>query len=432
MLLIWSSCEPDKFGINFFSREFYRASTRGFELSLIDICALTLAGNLLINWKENKRILLPALTCPYLFYLLIALISWALNCQNLPVPDPVVTNKYTIYPPPYAQFELWLYPLFEISKILRGLFLFWILVNYLQNPEYIKIIYMGLLLTVIYLTLLALRDRYIFGFHRIKTNLGHANSFSTYMAMLGTLFFPLILYAKSWLSSFVYSFLVACCGLCVILTVSRGGLVAMALGIACCLFFLCRRIFSLKNIILLSIGLFFTAIILFISSDTLINRFFNKQDASEDMTYRGKYNKKAKLMAAENVFGVGIGNFSAWSWLKYARQVDEQLPPGTPPHNLWFINLGELGYPGLIAFAIIWIRLYWMAFLNLIKTRKDKYLYTVSTACLGASLVLHFQSMLQLGYRQSPQYFLMIIICSIIVAIHHIKKEPLSTTATTT
>ena len=50
MLLIWSSCEPDKFGINFFSREFYRASTRGFELSLIDICALTLAGNLLINW----------------------------------------------------------------------------------------------------------------------------------------------------------------------------------------------------------------------------------------------------------------------------------------------------------------------------------------------------------------------------------------------
>ena len=63
-------------------------------------------------------------------------------------------------------------------------------------------------------------------------------------------------------------------------------------------------------------------------------------------------------MAKENVVGVGIGNFSAWSWLKYAAQVDEQLPPGTPPHNLWFINLGELGYPGLLAFILIWIKFY--------------------------------------------------------------------------
>ena len=148
----------------FFSREFYRASTRGFELSLIDICALILAGNLIFNWGKTKRILFPALTFTYLFYLGIALLSWALNSQNLPVPDPVTTNKYTIYPPPYTHFELWLYPLFEISKIIRGIFLFWILVNYLQDDEYIKIIYVGLALTVVYLTLLALRDRYIFWF----------------------------------------------------------------------------------------------------------------------------------------------------------------------------------------------------------------------------------------------------------------------------
>ena len=419
ILLIWSSCEPDKFGINFFSREFYRASTRGFELSLIDICALILAGNLIFNWNKAKRVLLPALTCPYLAYLGIAIISWLINCQSITVPDPVTTSKYTIYPPPYTHFELWLYPLFEISKIMRGIFLFWILVNYLQDDEYIKIIYAGLALTVCYLTLLALRDRYIYGFHRIKTNLGHANSFSTYMAMLGTMFFPLILYTKSWLKSSLFSFLVACSGLCVILTVSRGGLVAMGLGIFCCLFLLFFKTLKVKNLILLSLGFVMASGVLYKSSDTLINRFFNKQDAGKDMAYRGKYNKKAKLMAKENILGVGIGNFSAWSWLKYAAEVDEELPPGTPPHNLWFINLGELGYPGVLAFLIIWLKFYWISLISLFKNRQNYFLLTVGASCLAASLALHFQSMLQLGFRQSPQYFLMVIITSIVVAIHH-------------
>lgn len=423
VLLIWSSCEPDKLGINFFSREFYRASTRGFELSLIDICALILVGDLLLNWNNRKKIILPALCCPYLIYLGIALLSWALNSQNIATPDAVTTDKYTIHPPPYKNFELWLYPLFEISKILRGILLFWILVNYLQDSEYIKIIYWGLALTVLYLTALALRDRYIFGFHRIKTNLGHANSFSTYMAMMATMFFPLILYSKSWIKSGFYSVLVACSGLCVILTVSRGGLVAMGLGIFVSLCILFVKTIKIKNIILLSLGFVMTCGVLYKSSDTLLNRFFGKQDASKDMAYRGKYNKKAKLMAADNIVGVGIGNFSAWSWLKYASEVDEQLPPGTPPHNLWFINLGELGYPGLIAFACIWLRFFAIAVINIFKTRKDPFLLTVSAACIAACLALHFQSMLQLGYRQSPQYFLMIIISAIVVAIHHKHKQ---------
>lgn len=49
VVMIWATAEPDKVGINFVSREFYRAATRGFEISMLDICVLILAGNLLIN-----------------------------------------------------------------------------------------------------------------------------------------------------------------------------------------------------------------------------------------------------------------------------------------------------------------------------------------------------------------------------------------------
>jgi hypothetical protein len=74
--------------------------------------------------------------------------------------------------------------------------------------------------------------------------------------------------------------------------------------------------------------------------DTLLNRFVKQQSAADDMAYRGLYNSEARLMAKEHPWGVGFGNFSAWSWYRYAEQVDPDLPPGTPAHNNWYLNLG--------------------------------------------------------------------------------------------
>lgn len=423
VVMIWATAEPDKAGINFVSREFYRAATRGFEISLVDICALILAGNLFLTWDEQDRVLLPALSIPYLLYIGLALFSWALNAENIAMPGPVVVKQYTVIPPPYEYFETGLYPLFEISKLLRGFFVYWILVNYLQDRSYFKVIFVGLAVTTFYLTGLALRDRYINGIHRVKTTLGHANSFSTYMAMMGCILFPLLLYTRSLMKSFLLSFLIACTGVCVILTISRGGLLAFGVGTACSSLLIFYRAISVKNLLTSIVGLLLVAGVIVKSSDTLLARFVGDQDASGDMEYRGKYNSKAKLMAAEKPLGVGLGNFSAWSWNGYAERVDKNLPPGTPPHNIWFVNLGELGYPGLFLFALIWLRFYTIIIPAIYKTFNDNYLHFIAVACFSTSLVLHIQSMLQLGYRQTPQYFFMIIFTAMATAIYSLKSK---------
>ena len=422
-MMIWATAEPDKAGINFVSREFYRAATRGFEISLVDICALILAGNLLINWSDQKRIVFPALTVPYFLFISLAIISWALNAQNIQVPGPVTVKQYTVIPPPYTYFETGLYPLFEISKILRGIFIFWILVNYLQDREFFTVMFIGLGVTALYLTGLALQDRYLKGVHRVKTTLGHANSFSTYMAMMGCIMFPILLYTKSLLLSIIISFIIGCTGVCVILTISRGGLLAFGVGTACSMAILFHRSINIKNLALLFMGVFAAAGIVYKSSDTLLSRFVGSQNAGKDIEYRGKYNSKAKLMAAEKPLGVGLGNFSAWSWNKYAAQVDADLPPGTPPHNIWYINLGELGYPGLVAFILIWLRFYTIIIPAIIKSYKDKFLHYVAISCLSTSLVLHIQSMLQLGYRQTPQFFFMIIFTAMATAVYYLSSQ---------
>ena len=64
------------------------------------------------------------------------ILSWLLlGDSTLPVPEVRHLDDYTIYPPEFEIFEVWLYPLFELCKILRGIFIFWIAYNYFYNTK---------------------------------------------------------------------------------------------------------------------------------------------------------------------------------------------------------------------------------------------------------------------------------------------------------
>jgi hypothetical protein len=43
---------------------------------------------------------------------------------------------------------------------------------------------------------------------------------------------------------------------------------------------------------------------------------------------------------------------------KYAAEVDPDSFPGDPAHNNWYLTLGELGRPGLVALALLWLRFF--------------------------------------------------------------------------
>jgi hypothetical protein len=422
-VMVWATCEPDLVGINFVSREFYRANTRGFEISLADLCALVLLFMMWMRPREYRFRWRPPLTLATLAYLVVGLLSWMQAGPPLPVPAEAAIV-------PYPLFEVGLYPLFELFKILRGFVVFLVIVNFVRDEASARAVLIGIAMTAGYMGVLALKSRYLDGVNRVKTTLGHPNSLATYMAMMGTFVYAFVLQRRKALPSLVFGFLTLLAGVAVILTISRGGLAAFALGVCINTLAFLPRHFSAKNVALLALGAMAAAGVLFVSLDTLLNRFTKEQSAAEDLAYRGLYNAEAKLMARDRTLGVGLGNFSAWSWHKYAAEVDPDLPPGTPAHNNWYLTLGELGRPGVVVLAILWIRFFAIALpLYVRKPRGPPLLPALAIAATTSILVDHLQSCLQLGYRQTPMYFLMNVLAGLAVAAWYAEREARATAA---
>ncbi len=414
-VLVWATCEPDLVGINFMSREFYRANTRGFEMSVVDLCVLVLLGFMLLKRKQYPMRWFPPLTWPTALYLLVGVVAWSLAGPSLPVPPEAKTV-------PYDVFEVGLYPLFELMKIARGFVLYLVVVNYVRDDKSARAVLWGIALTVFYMGYLALTSRYVHGVNRVRTTLGHPNSLATYMAMMGTFMYAFVLQSRKMGPSIWFGLLTFLCAISVILTISRGGLAALVFGIWLNTIFLLPRHLNLKNVALIALGVVAAGIVLLIAMDTLLNRFVKQQSAADDMAYRGLYNAEARLMAKEHPWGVGFGNFSAWSWSRYAEQVDPDLPPGTPAHNNWYLNLGEVGLPGVIALAILWVRYFALAVPFYFRSRTNL-LHTLALAGCTAVLVDHLQSCLQLGYRQTPMYFMMMLFVGLTVAGWYARRD---------
>jgi O-antigen ligase len=413
LLLVLSTVMPDDTSINFYSREFYFALTKGLEISLGDLCALVLLGVILLKRKEYAAPGLPPMALCFLGLLLAGFLSWLLAPSSVPVPAAAQEHPFFL---PYDIFETKLYPLFETSKWFRGFVLFLALYYYMRKPENLDTVVMAMCIGTIYMGYIVLTDRYLHGVHRVKGTLQHPNSLATYMAMCGTFLFCILLAEKRWWRIGLLCLALGLAGISVIMTISRGGLAALVLGLGLGFLLLGWRNISVKNLVIVTLGAIAGVVVLAAAADTLMTRFLGEQDAADDMEYRMYYNNQAKLMAADKFFGVGLGNWSAFSWDRYAAMVDPDNPPGTPAHNIWFLTLGETGYFGLLLFFLFWARFFSLA-VPLILWRLRGMELAAATGAMLLCFVCHIQSMVQLSFRQTPIFFLMMMAIAIVAAL---------------
>jgi len=194
-VMCFSLCYPQSLMVNLISRETYRMSTRGIELGLFDICSIALLIILMIKPHGGRFRWFPPLTITYGIYVLFVLFSWTLTPGDLPelsIATQAYANKGYAF---YDFFETSLYPLFEVSKLLRGGIVYLMIVNYIRDEENLKTVIASLLLVVVVMTFEALLDRYFYGKHRVSGTLGHPNSLGTFMGILGTLMFGFVLFS---------------------------------------------------------------------------------------------------------------------------------------------------------------------------------------------------------------------------------------------
>ncbi|RKG94887.1 O-antigen ligase family protein [Corallococcus carmarthensis] len=419
-LLIWGTTHYSARTINFFSREWYRGTTRGFEFCWLDFLWIFLFADELRKRKPGQRLGVP-----------FALVSMggfiAYNAVNILLSEPQ------------------LFGLFELSKMVRGLMVYAAVAYYVKNEKDLRRIVTALAITIIYEWFWVIHSRVVLGHSRADGTLFHANTLSMFNLIAVPVLFAVALsdveprlQRLCGVATFLGSFSVLC-------TVSRAGLVSLGLlllGVA----LTCGALKPTPKTFAVSFALFLVAIPVGLKlAPSFQARFeseggLSKEFGGRETEGRGTYVYLARLMHADHFFGVGLNNWSYWVSNTYGRMIgygyipytgtgeappDGPIPAGSnvdaaqapPAHSLYQITLGETGWPGVVLFAIVWLRWFTMGasfFSNRSPAFRSRFGIGVFFGLLGAFA----QSFSEWEYRQTPLLFLLHILLGALAAVY--------------
>ena len=159
---------------------------------------------------------------------------------------------------------------------------------------------------------------------------------------------------------------------------------------------------------------------------------------------RGYYFVIAKAIAADRWLGVGLNNWSfwvsneygpnlGWHFVPYIGTEDyptDVVPPGrenldaaqaAPAHNLGALTVGELGIPGLILFAVLWLRWFQMGASFLLRRIPDP-MHRLGVGFFFACWGIFLQSLTEWVYRQTAIFFTFNIILGALAGLYHLKR----------
>lgn len=189
---------------------------------------------------------------------------------------------------------------------------------------------------------------------RIYGTFSHPNVFGGWLVF--AIFFSLY-FLKNSRKIFFVSIMI--CGLALILTFSRSGILALIIGLF--IYSLMNFKSFFRNFIKYFVFIF-TLIVFFVwifdLYPVLTERFLNGDENS--MSERSLYFSASEKMLIENPFGVGTGNFTH----EMQNYLDLKLMPWLiqPVHNIFLLEFNELGIQGGIMFFVLFIYIFYFLF----------------------------------------------------------------------
>src|SRR3954468_21470406 len=148
-LMVACAVVTDRMDITFLSHFWYRGSSRGLEVLLLDLLALSvLCGSILTPRRGNPRFFWPAS-----FGLMLVLFAYA--CFSVSISWPKV----------YGEFEL--------TKMFRGLIFFLAAALYVRSTRELTILVCALCCAVCFEGGLAIKQRVLGGMDRVPGTVNH-------------------------------------------------------------------------------------------------------------------------------------------------------------------------------------------------------------------------------------------------------------------
>jgi hypothetical protein len=416
--LVFGTTLSDRLDINFLSCEWYRGTTRGIEVSFVDFLALSV---LLGAWWAARRERFRPFWPSSMFMLLAYLIY---SCINVALSEPR------------------LFGLFELTKIVRGVIVFLAAAYFVRGRREVNILLWAICIAVAFESGVALRDRYVLGMHRISATLNHPNILSMYSCIAVGLLIPQALSTAPARLRALYGVCATLAAGCVILSVSRMGVLTLAVVASVAVFSSVGLRLTVRNVVALGVVAILAGGMFARSWKTLADRYeavsLETEYFDEDSGGRGLYFRQLVPIIRERFFGVGLNNWSYWVSLKYGAEIGARYtaydgvngaPSGyqaAPAHNVGVLTIGELGWPGLLLLGCIWAQWFWMGAVFLVRQRPDV-VTRYGTGAFCAMLAIFLQSLTEWEFRNTKIFLLAHIIMGALAAIYfanrHVRKD---------
>jgi len=413
----------EKLDINFLSRQWYRGTTRGIEVSFVDILAFSvLASSMIAPRPGEKRVFWPASLGFMLLYL-------GYQCFSVAISEPK------------------LFGIFEISKTVRAIIAFLAGAFIVRSERELRVLVLGLGCAVCLEGALALKHKLVLHVDRATGTLDHANSLSMYLCMMGPIFVATL---NSSFPRFLRYFATVCIGFAtvgVVLTVSRAGIPIFAVVMLGATVVCMTWKITLKKVAGTVVIVLGVCALLAVSWRSLADRFgdSNMKDELDENQFenRGQYLGLAKAILQDRFFGVGLNN---WSYhvsktygertgspyedyddipasVLYSAEIYDWAAKYAPPaHNLTLLTVGELGIPGLIIFALLWVRWFSIGAPFLWRRRPDP-MYRMGTGIFFATCGIFLQSLTEWVYRQTPILLTFHLLLGTLAGLYYVRKR---------
>lgn len=425
-VMIATAVVADRLDVNFFSRYWYRGSTRGVEISFVDIIAFSVfVSAFLFSHRGRSRWRWPA---GFGFMLLFLFYAFGATL----VSDPK------------------LFGFFELSKMVRGLIFFLAAAVFVRSDRELGLMVLALACAACLEGALVVKQRWLDGLGRAAGTLDHANSLSMYLCLIGPIFVAAINSGLPRLLRWFSGVALAVAAFSVVLTVSRAGVPIFALVVlGATIFCITWRVSLVKIATVVIVGFGLTVVGVKFWGD-LVERYTGSSLAEEYLDQkvidsRGYYLRLARLIASERLFGVGLNNWSHAVSKTYGKRLNtaysdyDDIPPdfnveedlkmnfAAPAHNLAALTVGELGVPGLVLFLAMWLRWFQMGASFLWKRKRTTMHLLGIGLCFGV-LGVFLQSLTEWVFRQTPIYLtfhaLIGVLASLYVASRQTRPAP--------
>jgi len=387
--------------INFFSREFFKGTSRGFEVGIVDLLGLILYSVILMRASKYPPKIVPPGAPIYFILFTFSLIS--------------ITNAAPGYQ---------LHSFFEIWKMIRMYLYFWINYNYIIYYSHYDTIIYSIRAIIFYISYHVLRQKYVMGLWQAKGPFPHQNSLVMYMIIFNSLVLAYILNKKKKIKLFWWVVAFSLGSLCIVSTFSRAGLVCYVLS--------CMVIIMLSftgGVNPRKVGV--TMLIMFIgligsirAMDSVINRF---ETAPEESANTRKMLATAAIkMANDKTFGVGLNNFGIkinppYSYSSHIEGVTEESKGGLV-ETIYLSYAAETGWHNMVVYFVLLFYFFFKNMNNFVKHRKSDYIW-LPIGLAGGLMGIYLESALEWVLKQSNNFYQLMLCFAIIGSMEKIYKK---------